>query len=73
MYQRIILALIRTKPERRKVNFIFNPEGGSGKSLTADYSTLNPEFNALLDPQLASSERWIAAFIVIMITNNMIP
>ena len=55
MYQRIILALIRTKPERRKINFIFNPEGGSGKSLTADYITLNL--------QLASSERWVAAFI----------
>ena len=51
------------KPERREVNFIFNPEGGSGKSLTADYITLNPEFNALLAPQLASPERWIAAFI----------
>ena len=60
MYQIIILALIRTKPERRKVNFIFHPEGGSGKSVTADYITLNPEFNALLAPQLASSE---AAFI----------
>ena len=62
MYQRIILALIRTKPERRKVNFIFNPEGGSGKSVTADYITLNPEFNALLALQLASPERWVAAF-----------
>ena len=51
------------KPERREVNFIFNPEGGSGKSLTADYITLNPEFNALLAPQLASPERWVAAFI----------
>jgi hypothetical protein len=45
------------KPERREVNFIFNPEGGSGKSLTADYITLNPEFNALLASQLASPER----------------
>jgi hypothetical protein len=26
LYQRIILALIRMKPERRKVNFIFNPK-----------------------------------------------
>ena len=51
------------KPERRQVNFIFNPEGGCGKSLTADYITLNPEFNALLAPQLASPERWVAAFI----------
>jgi len=51
------------KPERREVNFIFNPEGGSGKSLTADYITLNPEFNALLATQLESPERWIAAFI----------
>ena len=45
------------------MNFIFNPEGGSGKSVTADYITLNPEFNALLAPQLASPERWVAAFI----------
>lgn len=51
------------KPECRQVNFIFNPEGGCGKSLTVDYITLNPEFNALLAPQLASPERWIAAFI----------
>ena len=63
MYQQVIFALIKMKPERREVNFIFNPEGGSGKSLTADYITLNPEFNALLAPQLASPERWIAAFI----------
>ena len=59
----MIFLLIRTKPERRGVNFIFDPEGGSGKSLTVDYITLNPEFNALLAPQLTSSERWIAAFI----------
>ena len=59
----MIFALIRTKPERRGVNFIFNPEAGSVKSLTADYITLNPEFNALLAPQLASPERWISAFI----------
>ena len=51
------------KPERRQVNFIFNPQGGCGKSLTADYITLNPSFNALLAPQLASPERWVAAFI----------
>lgn len=63
MYQRVIFALIRTKPERRGVNFIFNPEGGSGKSLTADYISLNLEFNALLAPQLGSPERLIAAFI----------
>ena len=63
MYQQAILALIKMKPERREINFIFNPESGSGKSLTADYITLNPEFNALLAPQLASPERWIAAFI----------
>lgn len=44
------------------MNFIFNPKGGSGKSLTADYITLNPEFNALLAPQLSSPERWVAAF-----------
>ena len=63
LYQIVILGLIRTKPERRVVNFIFNPEGGSDKSLTADYISLNPEFNALLAPQLASPERWVAAFI----------
>jgi len=63
LYQQVIFSLIKTKPERRSVNFIFNPEGGNGKSLTADYITLNPEFNALLAPQLASSERWVAAFI----------
>ena len=63
MYQQVIFALIKIKLERREVNFIFNPKGGSGKSLTADYITLNPEFNALLAPQLASTERWIAAFI----------
>ena len=51
------------KPERRQVNFIFNPQGGCGKSLTADYITLNPSFNALLAPQLASPERWVATFI----------
>ena len=51
------------KPEWREVNFIFNPKGGSSKSVTADYITLNPEFNALLAPQLASPERWIAEFI----------
>lgn len=51
------------KPERRQVSFIFNPQGGCGKSLTADYITLNPCFNALLAPQLASPERWVAAFI----------
>ena len=51
------------KPERREVNFIFNPEGGSGKSLTADYITLNPEFNTLLDPQLSSPGRWISGLI----------
>lgn len=51
------------KAERCQVNFVFNPQGGSGKSLTADYITLNPCFNALLAPQLASPERWVAAFI----------
>ena len=51
------------KPERRQVNFVFNPQGGCGKSLTADYITLNPCFNALLAPQLSSPERWVAAFI----------
>ena len=45
------------------MNFIFDPEGGSGKSLTADYITLNPEFNALLTPQITSPERWVVAFI----------
>ena len=51
------------KPERRQVNFVFNPQGGCGKSLTADYITLNPCFNALLAPQLSSPERWVSAFI----------
>ena len=59
----MIVTLIRTKPERRKVNFIFNPEGRSAKSLTADYITLNLEFNALLAPQLAAAERWVIASI----------
>lgn len=54
--------MIRTKSERRKVNFIFNPEGGIGKLLTIDYITLDPEFNALLVLQLQSSKRWVAAF-----------
>jgi hypothetical protein len=36
------------KPERREVNFIFNLKGRGGKSVTVDYITLNPEFNALL-------------------------
>ena len=51
------------KPERRQVNFVFNPQGGCGKSLTADDITLNPCFNALLAPQLSSPERWVSAFI----------
>ena len=45
------------------MNFVFNPQGGCGKSLTADYITLNPCFNALLAPQLSSPERWVSAFI----------
>ena len=63
MYQRIIFALIRTKPDRRLINFIFNPKGGSGKSLTADYITLNSDFNAVLAPQLTSPDRWVSSFI----------
>ena len=55
--------MIRSKPERRVVNFIFNPKGGSGKSLTADYISLNPEFNALLAPQLSSPDRWVVGLI----------
>lgn len=55
--------MIRTKPDRRQVNFVFNPQGGCGKSLTADYITLNSCFNALLAPQLSSPERWVVAFI----------
>ena len=55
--------MIRAKPDRRMVNFLFNPLGGNGKSLTADYIELNPDFNALLVPQLASPERWVSAFI----------
>ena len=45
------------------MNFIFNPKGGSGKSLTADYISLNPEFNALLALQLSSPDRWVAGLI----------
>jgi hypothetical protein len=55
--------MIRLAPDRRGVNFIFDPVGGSGKSLTADYIGLNPEFDGLLAPQLASAERWASAFI----------
>ena len=63
LYQEVIFSLIRSKPGRREVNFIFNPKGGVGKSLTADYISLNPEFNALLAPQLSSPDRWVSGLI----------
>jgi hypothetical protein len=63
LYQQIIFAMIQGTPDRRGVNFLFNPVGGIGKSLTADYIALNPEFEGLLAPQLTSPERWVSAFI----------
>lgn len=63
MFQRILYGLLETEPNRRDVNFIFNPLGGCGKSVTADYISLNPDFKALLAPQLASAERWNTALI----------
>ena len=59
------------------MNFIFNPKGGSGKSLTADYISLNPEFNALLAPQLSSADRWVSGLInqleEYVLSNNHFP
>jgi len=55
--------LIRRRPLRRGVNFYFNPKGGLGKSLTADYMVKNPEFNAMLVPQLESMDRWTAGLV----------
>lgn len=63
MFQRILYALLDSEPNRRDINFIFNPLGGAGKSVTADYISLNPDFKALLAPQLASPERWVTALI----------
>ena len=63
MFQRILYALLQTEPNRRDVIFIFNPLGGAGKSVTADYISLNPDFKALLAPQLGSAERWNTALI----------
>lgn len=37
--------MIQLPADRRGVNFIFDPVGGSGKSLTALYIALNPEFD----------------------------
>ena len=55
------------KPERRQVNFIFNPQGGCGKSLTADYITLNP-FDQL-EQYLALNKRYPTT-IVLDLTRN---
>ena len=33
------------------------------ESSTADYISLNPEFNALLAPQLSSPDRWVSGLI----------
>ena len=55
--------MIQLPADRSGVNFIFDPVGGSGKSLTAVYIGLNPEFDGLLAVQLASPDRWVSAFI----------
>ena len=49
------------KPERRQVSFIFNPQGGCGKSLTADYITLNP-FDQL-EQYLALNKRYPTTYL----------
>jgi hypothetical protein len=59
----MILEESVSRPDRRKINFLFNASGNSGKSILADYMELNPECKTLLALQLATSERYVAALI----------
>lgn len=63
MFQRLIFAECKTPPDRRVINFVFNAKGNSGKSLLGEYLEWQPQYNAVVAPQLAAPERYNAALI----------
>lgn len=63
LFQKIILEESLSLPNRRIINFMFNANGNSGKSLLSDYMELCPKFNGMLALQLASPERYNSALI----------
>jgi hypothetical protein len=57
------MDLIKTAPDERCIDFIFDPKGGNGKSMLVNLLTEDPNSNCLRAPQLATIDRWTSAFV----------
>lgn len=59
----VLRNLLLLPPNKRKINFVSDPHGNSGKSELAKLLAKDPQYNAVIAPSLSSIERWTTGFI----------